>query len=112
MDKKIGQRTYAPPQHPFLPGAPNDRLQAAESTAREIDLAVRDIIARAFERATEILQSRRNDLDQGAQLLLTRETLTIDEFPAIGPVGSGRAKEAMPAPRREALGAISDIRAE
>ena len=81
MDQKIGQRTYAPPQHPFLPGAPADRLQAAETTAREIDLAVRDIITRAFDRATEILQSRRQDLDQGAELLLTRETITADDFP-------------------------------
>ena len=59
MDEKIGQRTYGQPQHPFLPAAGADRLQAAETTAREIDLAVRDIIARAFDRASEILQSRR-----------------------------------------------------
>ena len=89
MDEKIGQRTYAPPQHPFLPGAPADRLQAAEMTAREIDLAVRDIITRAFDRATQILQSRSQDLDKGAELLLARETLTADDFAVIRPAAAG-----------------------
>ena len=98
MDQKIGQRTYAPPQHPFLPGAPADRLQAAETTAREIDLAVRDIIIRAFDRATEILQSRRQDLDKGAELLLTRETITADDFPAIRPAITRSDLGTMPGP--------------
>jgi cell division protease FtsH len=85
MDEKVGQRTYGQPQHPFLPGAAADRLQAAETTAREIDLAVRDIIAQAFDRASEILQSRRQALDKGVELLLARETLTADDFPEIRP---------------------------
>ena len=83
MDDKIGQRTYARQPQSFLPGLPTDRIEAAETTAREIDVAVRDIIAGAFERATEILQSRRLDLDEGVKLLLTRETLTVEEFPII-----------------------------
>ena len=83
MDDKIGQRTYARPPQSFLPGLPTDRIEAAETTAREIDVAVRDIIAGAFERATEILQSRHSDLDEGVKLLLTRETLTVEEFPTI-----------------------------
>jgi cell division protease FtsH len=66
MDDKIGQRTYAQARQPFLPGLATDRIQAAESTAREIDVAVRDIIARAFDCATEILQARRPDLDKGS----------------------------------------------
>jgi cell division protease FtsH len=83
MDDKIGQRTYARPRQAFLPGLPTDRIEAAETTTREIDVAVRDIIAGAFERATEILQSRRSDLEEGVKLLLTRETLTVEEFPVI-----------------------------
>ena len=83
MDDKIGQRTYAQPRQAFLPGLPTDRIEAAETTTREIDVAVRDIIAAAFARATEILQSRRPDLDEGVKLLLTRETVTVEEFPAI-----------------------------
>jgi cell division protease FtsH len=83
MDQKIGQRTYASAPQPFLPAVPTDRIQAAETTAREIDVAVRDVIAQAFDRATEILQSRRPDLDDGVELLLRRETLTAEDFPAI-----------------------------
>ncbi len=92
MDPRIGQRTYAPPPQTFLSGVPIDRVQAAETTTREIDLAVRDIIEEAFARATQILQSRRADLDKGSEMLLTRETVTVDEFPAMRPV-SARADE-------------------
>jgi cell division protease FtsH len=48
-------------------------------------VAVRDIIARAFEHATAILRTRRSELDEGARLLLASETLTADQFPAIRP---------------------------
>jgi cell division protease FtsH len=85
MAETVGQRTYAPPPHTFLPSIPADRIQAAEATAREIDLAVKEFIEEAFRRATEILEARRTDLDKGAELLLTRESLTADDFPAIRP---------------------------
>ncbi len=83
MDDNIGQRTYATTPQSFLPGAPRDRIEAAEITAREIDIAVRDLIAAAFKQATEILQVRRSDLEKGVELLLARETLTADEFSPI-----------------------------
>jgi len=83
MDQKIGQRTYVSAPQSFLPAIPTDRIQAAETTAREIDVSVRDVIAQAFERAMEILRSRRPDLDHGVELLLRRETLTAEDFPAI-----------------------------
>jgi cell division protease FtsH len=108
MDEKVGQRTYAPPQHPFLPTIPTDRLQAAEITAREIDLAVRGIIARAFERAIEVLRSRHKDLDEGVELLLVRETLTADEFPAMRPMSSRGNRSAEAAmPRDNTIGQVN-----
>jgi cell division protease FtsH len=82
MDDTVGQRTYAPPQT-VLPVTLAQQVQAAEATAREIDLAVRDLLGKAFERAKEVLLTRRRDLDAGVQLLLRRETLTVDDFPAI-----------------------------
>ena len=88
MNDKVGQRTYAPPAQPFLPGVATDRIQAAEITVREIDVAVRDIIALEFERATEVLSSRRADMEKGVELLLVKETLTADDFPAIRPICS------------------------
>jgi cell division protease FtsH len=94
MCDAIGQRTYARPPPPFLPGASTDRVQAAEATAREIDVAVRDIVDRAFDRSSEILQARRTDLEQGVELLLKRETLTAEEFPAIRSKISAPARNA------------------
>ena len=82
MDDTVGQRTYAPPQT-VLPMTAAQQVQAAEVTAREIDVAVRNLVGKAFERAQEVLRMRRRDLDAGAQLLLKRETVTVDDFPAI-----------------------------
>ena len=35
---------------------------------------MRDIVVKAFDRETEVLQKRRADLDEGARLLLAQET--------------------------------------
>jgi len=55
----------------------------SEQTAREIDLAVKKLIDDAYNRAKEILSERRSLLDQGARLLLEKETLTPDDFPPL-----------------------------
>jgi hypothetical protein len=52
-----------------------------------VDPALRDIVVKAFDRATEVLRARRADLDEGAHLLLQHETVTADQFPAIRPAG-------------------------
>jgi cell division protease FtsH len=87
MNETVGQRTYAPtaPQ-PLLAGAVPERVDASDATEREIDVAVRDLVAKALGRATDILRSRRADLDEGARLLLMHETVTADQFPAIRPI--------------------------
>ncbi|HMK71667.1 MAG TPA: ATP-dependent zinc metalloprotease FtsH [Xanthobacteraceae bacterium] len=90
MDETVGQRTYARAPQPFLPVPSADHVQAAEITTREIDVAVRDLLGKGFARAQEILHARRADLDAGARLLLERETVTADDFPAIR---SARAAE-------------------
>jgi cell division protease FtsH len=83
MNETVGPRTYAPPPQPFLAGTAANRVEASEATEREIDLAVRDIVEKAFDRATEVLRTRRADLDEGARLLLAQETVTAEQFPAI-----------------------------
>jgi cell division protease FtsH len=83
MNETVGQRTYAPPPQPFLAGTTANRADASETTEREIDVAVRDLVAKAFGRATDILRSRHADLDEGARLLLAQETLTADQFPGL-----------------------------
>ncbi|MCL7463143.1 ATP-dependent zinc metalloprotease FtsH [Pseudomonas sp. NW5] len=57
----------------------------AEQTAREVDLAVRELIASAYARALAILEQRHTQLIQGARLLLERETLTPEDFAALRP---------------------------
>ena len=83
MNETVGPRTYAPPPQPFLTGTTASRVEASEATEREIDLAVRAILEKAFDRATEVLRTRRGDLDEGARLLLAQETITAEQFPAI-----------------------------
>ncbi len=55
----------------------------SEETARDVDLAVRDLVDDAFQKASEILRSRQDDLRAGAKLLLEKETITPDEFAAL-----------------------------
>jgi cell division protease FtsH len=80
----VGQRTYSAPPQPFL-GTSASGVEASETTEREIDVAVRDIVTKAFEQAIAILRTRSADLDEGGRLLLAHETLTADQFPAIRP---------------------------
>jgi cell division protease FtsH len=80
MNAAVGQRTYAPAPQAFLPGAPSGGIQAADATAREIDVAVRAIITAGFDRAVDILKLRRADLDRGAEMLLTRSPMNHDKF--------------------------------
>jgi len=80
MDPKVGQRTYAARPQAFLPSMQDTVVSAAEATGREIDLAVRDLIEAGAECARTILERRRSDLDAGVDLLIARETLTVEEF--------------------------------
>jgi cell division protease FtsH len=85
MDEKVGQRTYAQTRQQFLGIPQTEHVDAAEATAREIDVAIRDIVAQGLERASEVLKARRADLEEGAKLLLKKETVTAVDFPAIEP---------------------------
>jgi cell division protease FtsH len=55
----------------------------SEDTAREIDLTVKKLIDEAYARARQILSERRALLEEGAKLLLEKETLTPEDFPAL-----------------------------
>ena len=85
-----GPLPYAPPR------------EYSEETAREIDVAVHDIVQKAFDKALGILQRERDTLERGARLLLEKETLAEAELAqlkaALGtqnpakPSASGRAE--------------------
>ena len=55
----------------------------SEETAREIDLAVRALLEKAYEQASAVLSAHLTDLKAGAALLLERETITPEDFPPI-----------------------------
>ena len=59
------------------------RKDFSEETAREVDCAVRALVAQAFTYAVGILETNRDALTEGAERLLTQETLAGDELPAV-----------------------------
>lgn len=98
MAETVGQVVYEEDHRTFLGGdfGPPHLRDYSEQTGREIELAIRDMIADAYARASEILARRRPDLMAGAALLLERETLTAEEFPPMKP--SGRLADNPPGP--------------
>jgi len=96
MAPTIGQRTYAARPQAFLMTAQDQAVGAAETTAREIDLAVSEFVENASEKAVEILNQRRRDLDAGVALLLEKETLTADEFAPLRRVEAPRSRLVAP----------------
>jgi len=64
-------------ERPNLLGVPNIGAprEYSEETAREIDLAVRDIVKGSWDKAVAILTRERALLERGAELLLEKETL-------------------------------------
>jgi cell division protease FtsH len=86
MDETLGQASYAGEQGSFLGQGltyPPSVRSYSEQTAAQIDEAVRGLIDSAFRRATDILVSHRQLLDETAERLLEKETLTAEELPAI-----------------------------
>lgn len=94
MNSELGLVAYEEEGSLFLdqpdsyhyPGA-----RMSEETAREIDLGVRELVGKAFERATKILEEKLAALHQGAELLLEKETLQKEELEEIFASKTGSA---------------------
>jgi cell division protease FtsH len=88
MDATVGHVVYGEQAGAYLGTrvlvAPESRLYS-EETAREIERAVRELVEQALHRAVGILRAHRAELDEGATLLLAKETLTREELPALRP---------------------------
>ncbi|MEX3634579.1 ATP-dependent zinc metalloprotease FtsH [Paraburkholderia sp. BR14320] len=86
MDPTLGQVTYEPETSSAL-GISTDAQwrprQYGEQTATAIDMAVRELIDTAFQRASSILQANRALLDEAAKDLLSKETLSGDDLQAL-----------------------------
>ncbi len=83
MGGQLGPVTYESEPQGYLGQIAGTRRLYAEETAREIDVAVRDIVQGAFERARGILGRNRAILDQGAGELLAKETLADGALAAL-----------------------------
>jgi cell division protease FtsH len=94
MDPDLGNRAYATQRQNFLGQPAGDVAEVSEQTQREIDLAIKQRVEAAFQRAKALLNSHRGELDEGASLLLAKETLTDQDFPAIRPLTERRKTEA------------------
>jgi cell division protease FtsH len=83
MGGTLGPVTYESEPNGFLGQVTGTRRLYAEETAREIDVAVRDIVQSAFERAKRVLAKNRALLDESARDLLAKETLADRELAAV-----------------------------
>ncbi len=87
MGEGLGHMTYDTDPAPFLGGTTAQQWWQqraySEETAREIDCAVREMVDRAFERASAILEGNRALLERIAAALLEKETLTEEELEAL-----------------------------
>lgn len=86
MNEELGLVSLESERSTFLQ-MPGDymatRRDFSEQTAREVDCAVRDILAQAFRRAVGLLDAHREALAECAERLLERETLRGDELPML-----------------------------
>lgn len=94
MEQTLGNRAYATQRQNFLGQPAGDVAEVSPDTQREIDIAIKDHVEGAFTRAKAILQQHRSELDEGAKLLLSKETLTDSDFPAIRPIAERRDNKA------------------
>jgi len=86
MNATLGQVSYDPDRQVFLPqneNFPNLPRSYSEQTAWQIDEAVRELSARAFALAVDILRLNRGLLDETAARLLEKETLSAEELPRV-----------------------------
>ncbi len=83
MGEGLGPVTYESEPQGYLGEIAGTRRLYAEETAREIDVAVRDLVQSAFDRARGVLGRNRVLLDQGARELLQKETLADEELASL-----------------------------
>jgi cell division protease FtsH len=80
MVKSLGFVAYEEERSPFLPNQAFQRREFSEETAREIDVAVRDIVKAAYDKALGILSRNKALLENWARRLLEKETLAEAEL--------------------------------
>ena len=80
MSSRFGLMALATTNSEYLSGQTS--VNCAESTAAAADEEVRLLLEQCYREAIEMLRENRSDLDEIALFLLTKETITGDEFMA------------------------------
>jgi cell division protease FtsH len=85
MDETLGPVTFDTEPGRFLdqPGSFWRPRPCSDDTSREIDQAVKRLLEKALDRAKAILRVNRAQLEAGAELLLQRETLEVQDLPRV-----------------------------
>ena len=78
MSDKFGMVGLESPENQYLSG--RNVLNCSDQTATEIDREVMKIIKEAYEEALKLLRSHRKALDEIADFLIEKETITGKEF--------------------------------
>lgn len=86
MSDQLGNRVYGQKEELiFLGREISEQRDYSELVAEQIDQEVRKIVDEAYIRAQAILKEYRQQLDDVANLLLERETITREEFEKVFP---------------------------
>ena len=84
MSEKLGQVYLAANKQPlFLASGPHETAEYSEATAEIIDLEIRELVQREYNRALEILKEKKAVLIRGARLLLEKEKIDGSEIRAL-----------------------------
>ena len=78
MGKQLGLMTTASVEHQYLDG--QAYMDCAQSTAAVVDLEVKELLEETYSQSLELLRTHRPLLDEIAEFLLMKETITGEEL--------------------------------
>ena len=78
MGKELGLMTTASVEHQYLDG--QAYMDCAQSTAAVVDREVKELLEQTYAQSLKILQEHRSLLDEVAEFLLMKETITGEEL--------------------------------
>ena len=81
LSKELGPVAYGENEEEIFLGRSVARQQhMSEETSRKVDVEIRKIVEKGYEKAKKVLTEKVDDLHKLAKALLTYETLTGDEI--------------------------------
>ena len=78
MSQELGLMAPAVVHNQYLDG--QAQIDCSQETAAKVDVAVHKLVNQSYERATELLRDNRALLDEIAEYLLVKETITGEEL--------------------------------